>query len=219
MSIAPSLASGLAILATFASWLAPLTPSDTTGSGVAGAKSVAAVTIHVEFRTESDAELTEWALGQFAQAGLHLPPMTVAFHDSKERCGGHPGLYQSGTPARIDICGFNWDRFIPKAKMTLLHELAHAWAAHTLTAEARQQFVDLRRLPTWGDDRWPWEEQGSEHAAEIITWALMDKEHGMSSIPESRPESLARAYLELTGTLPVGRVVEMLHKASPWSYR
>ena len=140
----PSRPNGLAILATVASWLAPLAPSDTTGSGLAGAKSVAAVTIHVEFRTESDAELTEWALGQFAQAGLHLPPMTVAFHDSKERCGGHPGLYQSGTPARIDICGFNWDRFIPKAKMTLLHELAHAWAAQ------HRLFRTYRRLTARG---------------------------------------------------------------------
>lgn len=213
MSIAPSLASGLAILATVATWLAPWTSSEVPASDLAGAKAIAAVTIHTfEFRDEADAVLTEWALGQFAQAGLRLPPLTVAFHDIKDPCGGHPGLYRSGTQTRIDMCGFNWDRFIVKAKMTLLHELGHAWAAHTLTAEARQQFVDLRRLPTWGDDQWQWKEQGSEQTAEIIAWALMDEATRISSIPDSQPRALARAYLQLTGTLPTLRVVDVLDR-------
>jgi hypothetical protein len=211
MPTAPSLASGLAILATFIISLAPWTYTDRTGSDLVSAKAITGGTAHTfEFRDESDAALTEWALGQFAQAGLRLPPLVVAFHDSKEPCGGHPGVFRSGTPARIDMCGFNWDRFIVKAKMTLLHELGHAWADHSLTAEARQRFVDSRALPTWGDDQWPWKEQGSEQAAETFAWALLDEEHRMSSIPDSQARTLAEAYLQLTGTLPSLRVVGVL---------
>jgi hypothetical protein len=213
MSIAPSLSSGLAILTAVAIWLAPWTHSDTTGADVINAKAVTGVAAHTfEFRDKADAALTEWALGRFQQAGLELPPLIVAFHDDEEPCGGHPGLYRDGTPARIDMCGFNWDRFIPKAKVTLLHELGHAWAAHTLTPEARQQFVDFRGLPTWGDDQWPWEEQGSEQAAETIAWALLDQDYGMSSISDSDPRALAHAYLQLTSTPPTLRVVGILSR-------
>jgi len=212
MSIAPSLASGLGLLATLAFWVAPGTASDGARPTYVGA-TVAPSSLggHAfEFRDEADAALTEWALGRFAIAGLNLPTLLVSFHDDKERCGGHPGLYQSGTPARIHLCGFNWDRFLVKAKMTLLHELGHAWAADTLTAEARQRFVDFRGLPTWGDDQWLWKEQGSEQAAEVIAWALLDQEVRMSSIPDSQPLSLAQAYFQLTGTMPTLRVVDVL---------
>jgi hypothetical protein len=165
-----------------------------------------------EFRDEADAALAQWALTQFERAGLALPPLVLAFHDDKQPCNGHTGYYRSGTPARVDICGFNWNRFIIGAKKTILHELGHAWA-YTLTEEARQRFVDHRGLTTWGDDRSPWEEQGSEQTGEIIAWALLDQELRMSSIPDSHPLALARAYFQLTGKMPTLRVVEVLHSA------
>lgn len=212
MWIAPSLRIGLAVITTVAMGLS-LGPEPTRLRQVAEPVPALVASPHIfEFRTESDAALTEWALERFHQAGLELPPLLVAFHDAKEPCGGHPGIYRSGTPARIDMCGFNWDRFIVKAKMTLLHELGHAWAAHNLTAEAQQLFVDSRGLPTWGDDQWPWKEQGSEQTAEVIAWALLDQDYGMSSIPDSKPLALAHAYQQLTGTMPTLRVVGILSR-------
>lgn len=213
MSITPSLRTGIAVIATFTLWLTPW--HNRAGSAfdlfeATGAVMPAAHTF--EFRDEADAELAQWALTQFKRAGLELPPLVLAFHDDKHPCNGHTGYYRSGNPARVDICGFNWDRFIIGAKKTILHELGHAWAGYTLTEEARQRFVDLRGLTTWGDDRSPWEEQGSEQTAEIMAWALLDQDLRMSSIPDSHPLALARAYFELTGTVPMLRIVGILQR-------
>ena len=163
------------------------------------------------FRTRPDAALTEWALARFDQAGLALPPLVISFHDDREVCGGNFGLYRAGTPAQVDICGFNWDRFVVGAKKTLLHELAHAWTQHELTEEAREQFLGLRGLDTWGDDEFPWEEQGSEQAAEIIAWALIDQDLQLA-IRDAGPPALTRAYELLTGSLPNLRVHDVLDR-------
>lgn len=201
MWITPSLRAGIALLVTLSAWLTPWGSSPV--KVVAGPVSVNDVT----FRTEADAALTKWAFGRFEQAGLELPPVAIAFHDSKEPCHGNLGLHRTGTPARIDICGFNWDRFVPAAKKTILHELGHAWAAHTLTEEARQGFLTVRELTSWGGSHTPWEARGSEHAAEIIAWALIDQGAFMTEISDAQPEKLAYAYRALTGNLPL-RIVQ-----------
>jgi hypothetical protein len=188
-------------LATTTSLLAVVLQVPATPIGVE--PSPATPTAHTfSFRTESDAVLTEWALSRFERAGLRLPPMNVAFHDDKQPCEGHFGYYRSGDPPRIDICGFNWDRSITAAKKTILHELAHAWAGATLNEQTRERFLRFRGLDTWGDDETPWEEQGSEQAAEVIAWALMDKELVMVTMNNADPTTLARAYRVLTSTLP-----------------
>jgi hypothetical protein len=164
------------------------------------------------FRAKADAALTEWALSRFEQAGLALPPLTIAFHDDKQPCEGNFGYYRSTTPARIDICGFNSDRFLVTPKKTILHELGHAWARHTLTDQARQAFCRLRGLAAWNDDDIAWEDQGSEQAAEIIAWALLDQDVTLAKISDADPPSLSRAYLQLTGTLPLLRIAEELDR-------
>ena len=193
---------GIALLAGLAFSLAPFSGPTKDGEPP--------LSVGVEhtftFRTNSDADLADWALGQFDRAGLDLPPLAVAFHDDREPCGGHFGLYRTGDPARVDMCGFNWDRFVVTAKKTLLHELGHAWSQHILSDEERDRFLALRDLDTWGDDRFPWEEQGSEQAAEIIAWALMDQEIQLAKVGEASREALTGAYLQLTGSLPLERV-------------
>jgi hypothetical protein len=88
------------------------------------------------------------------------------------------------------------------AKKTILHEFAHAWTEHALTAAARERFLDLRGLDTWGDDEFPWEEQGSEQAAEIIAWALMDEDLQLTRFRDAGPAALSQAYAQLTGSRP-----------------
>lgn len=154
------------------------------------------------FRSESDATLTQWALARFQRAGLQLPPLAIAFHDVKQPCDGHPGFYRSGTPAHIDICGFAWNQSPTAPKKTILHELAHAWDRHNLTEDIRLRFLRFRGLDTWGDEQTPWEEQGFEHAAEVIAWALMDRELDMVTIRDADPTTLAQAYELLTSTPP-----------------
>jgi len=164
------------------------------------------------FRSRSDAALVEWALTRFDRAGLVLPPLVISFHDDRTGCDGNFGLYRSGAPAQVDICGFNWHRFVVTAKKTLLHELAHAWTGHALTETARDEFVDLRGLDTWGDDEFPWEEQGSEQAAEIIAWGLMDDDLDLTRLKDASPPALSEAYRYLTGSLPALRVQGLLHQ-------
>jgi hypothetical protein len=88
------------------------------------------------------------------------------------------------------------------ASPTVLHELAHAWTQQALTEEAREQFLALRDLETWGDDEYPWVEQGSEQAAEIIAWGLLDHDFKLVTFNDASTEALTAAYLHLTGSLP-----------------
>ncbi|HEU4916337.1 MAG TPA: hypothetical protein VFV13_07210 [Acidimicrobiia bacterium] len=150
------------------------------------------------FRDDADITLTEWALGRFDRAGLSVPPVSIAFHHEKAACRGQNGYFQPGDPHRVDICGFNWDRFLVTPRKVILHELAHAWVHENLSEMARQEFLDLRGLERWRDEEAPWGEQGMEHAAEIMAWRLMDEEISMTSIGETDTSSLARAYQLLT---------------------
>ena len=70
---------------------------------------------------------------------MQLPPLTVAFHDDKQPCVGHPGYYRSCDIPRVDICGSLWDRSTTAAEKTILHELAHAWAGATLTEQTKDR--------------------------------------------------------------------------------
>jgi hypothetical protein len=155
------------------------------------------------FRSESDVVLARWAFDRFDRAGLELPEVSLSFHDDRAACEGHVGYYRPGDPATIDICGFNWDRFLVTPKKTILHELAHAWAQQTLASETRSRFLDLRGLDIWQDKSVPWEEQGAEHAAEILAWGLMDESLFLTSIGETETLQLAEAFELLTGTMPL----------------
>jgi hypothetical protein len=150
------------------------------------------------FRDDSDLALTEWALDRFGQAGLALPEVSLVFHDEKETCQGQNGYFHPGSPYRIDICGFNWDRFLVTPRKVILHELAHVWVHENLDEHARNEFLDLRGLEVWQNGKAPWAEQGQEHAAEIIAWRLMDEEISMTSIGEHESSNLAEAFEFLT---------------------
>lgn len=57
-------------------------------------------------------------------------------------------------------------------------------------------------FPSWTiSHEFEWSEQGSEHAAEIIAWALIDQEVQLT-IGNAGPEALAQAYAQLTGSIP-----------------
>jgi hypothetical protein len=152
------------------------------------------------FRDESDVALTEWALGRFEQAGLESPEAVLAFHDEKTACEGHTGYFHPGSPHQIDICGFNWDRFLVTPRKVILHELGHAWAHDNLDEMTRREFLALRGLDLWQSGEAPWGEQGQEHAAEIMAWGLIDEDISMTSIGGSDPKQLAEAYELLTSS-------------------
>lgn len=141
--------------------------------------------------------LVRWALSRYTEAGLDAPAVHVTFHDEEDACAGHSGLFRDQPKPRIDMCGFT--EFSTAAKKTMLHELAHAWAHENLTVDDIDEFLDARGLFVWAGPGAPWELKGSEHAAEILSWALFDRELRLVTIPDAGPEAIAAAYLLLTG--------------------
>jgi hypothetical protein len=160
----------------------------------------------------ADAAAIEWARGRFAAAALELPDIDIVVFDDLLDCGGHVGMYH---PSRnlLELCRLD--------KESVLHELAHAWADLSLDDARRQTFVEHRGVGDWNEGEDAWKLRATEHAAEIIVWALMDRdttvkwvtdgvaEWRLLTIPDSSPERLAAGFELLTGRpVPEGRCME-----------
>jgi hypothetical protein len=145
--------------------------------------------------TPAQRGMARWAVGRFTAGGMDLPSLEVRFHQDRMRCDGRLGSYRDGT---ADICGVHVNSM---SRRTLLHEMAHAWADANVSADLEARFLRLRQLETWNDHGVDWEERGTEHAAEIISWALDGQGTGTQrpSIPRNDPDQLAEAYELLIG--------------------
>lgn len=162
----------------------------------------------------SDAERTliDWATHRFVSAGLTPPSVVFVFHPSTIDCDGHVGLYYRQIDT-LHMCRLD--------KHTILHELAHAWVDENLTSSTKAAFVTSRDLTTWNGHDEPWELRGTEHAAETIAWALLDRNrlvrwvgedgdesYRLLTIPDSGPTELARAFELLTHAEPTERLLD-----------
>ncbi len=127
---------------------------------------------------EYEREMVEWAFGLFETAGLSLPPVLIRFHNGEGPCEGNMGTLRylaDGSPV-IRVCA---DHDEPQVRdrwrrQSLLHELAHAWEMTELDDATRRRFERLRGLDHWNDSTEEWSARATEHAAEIITWGLID---------------------------------------------
>lgn len=152
--------------------------------------------------TPEEQELFAWAVGRFDDAGLDLPAVVVTFHDDRTPCAGNAGRYRTGDPARVDLC-------VPATahpnchRLTILHELGHAWAENRTTAGQRTAFLESRGLDVWYDDVDPPHRWGAEHAAEAISWALMEQPIRLLRLEDDDPVRLAAAFEALTGCRPL----------------
>jgi hypothetical protein len=90
-------------------------------------------------------------------------------------------------------------------RVAILHELGHAWLSRSVSQRLQTAFLELRGLETWNDRDQPWHQRGAEHAADIIAWALMDRDVWMYRIRPNDPSSLLAGYQLLTGRQPLGR--------------
>jgi len=145
--------------------------------------------------------VASWARGRFADAGLDLPTIDVEVGEDRDDCGGNTAIavHTTSTP-RIVLCMSSTASNVVE-KRTVLHEMAHIWARAHVDSATRDAFIAMRGVPSW-DDEPRWDLRGSEHAAEIITWALMDGEIQLLTLAEHDPTSLAAGYELLTGSLP-----------------
>ena len=86
----------------------------------------------------------------------------------------------------------------------LLHELAHAWEAHNLPKQRRQPFMALRSdVDSWAGAGVPWHQRGSEHAANVVAWGLLEDPYPISRTYPNDPDSLIEAFRVLTGVAPL----------------
>lgn len=145
-----------------------------------------------------DRHVVEWALDRYEAAGLELPTMIVEFAADRTGCGGNTAVaIHGGSDPTILVCTDPGSSELV-IRRTLLHEMAHIWANAALDENTRKAFLDLRGLESWADAP-AWDERGSEHAAEIMTWALMDVELLMATLSDNGPAELGAGYALLTG--------------------
>ena len=144
----------------------------------------------------------EWGLDRFRIAGLALPPLSISVHDNDGPCEGNSGLYRTNEPGEVHLCSAS-RADSTTAKLITLHELAHAWAETQLTNDQQAAFLQLRALDTWVDQRVPTHRWGAEHAAEVVSWGLMDEAVPIVRIYNAEPAELTVAFESLTGQAPI----------------
>lgn len=148
--------------------------------------------IHAETREQHD--IAEWALGRFEEAGLELPPLDIYLHSDREGCNGLFGFHSitdAGDQA-VHSCG---------TVFTLLHELGHAWDHHQLDDETRDRFLEKAQAETWHADEWLL--SGSEHAANVIAWGLVNERINQTRTRPYDYTSMLGAFNLLTGGEPL----------------
>ncbi len=88
--------------------------------------------------------------------------------------------------------------------MLVIHEIAHAWARHSLTDERRDAFQAVRGWEHWHDyEAAEWYENGTEQAAEIMVWGLLDQPIKIMRINDAGCDQLDAGYRALTGAAPL----------------
>jgi hypothetical protein len=83
---------------------------------------------------QADSQVLAWALSRFEQIGLQLPALTIRFETDRGACHNWNGFYRSNAQDQarkplIAICNRPSAIIDPTtdARLTLLHELGHAW--------------------------------------------------------------------------------------------
>jgi hypothetical protein len=182
------------LLSTFAA-LTLLSVSMPAGSGVdhGTGNDWVAHRITIDAPSPAWTRRIEWGLDRFRDAGLPLPAMTITVHDDNAPCDGNSGLYLPNDPVEVHLCTPGPVDSRP-ARLTTLHELAHAWAESQLTTAERAAFLELRGIDVWWDRRYPRHERGSEHAAEVVSWGLMDEMIPIVRIYNAEPAQLSEAF-------------------------
>jgi hypothetical protein len=171
----------------------------------AGPNDAGSVAITGEQLTGEQTEMLEGAVGLFVEAGLTLPSgLTVAFHQTSTPCGGSSaaGAFRPAT-GQITICSMHRDPVVAGARQrrVLVHELAHAWAESFLEPQRQEAFLAIRDVEAWRSPDLRWREQGTEQAADIVTWGIYDRDVLFLNIDNKSCQELDEAFRTLTGLM------------------
>ena len=148
-------------------------------------------------------EMAEWALDLFDQAEMELPAIEFRFHgDDVSGCNGNEGLHRPrGELSIVEICTsvVGWS-----TQVMVLHELSHAWSEYSADADDLAAFQELRGYDHWLNyEEALWHENGTEQAAEILVWGLVDRPMDMARILDNSCDDLLAGYVTLTGDQPL----------------
>jgi hypothetical protein len=128
--------------------------------------------------TAPEQEVVAVSTSLFRDAGLDFSSEIVpSFHDTTEDCGDNLGLSTiENNASRVRVCWSHENEGIEQRLQlqALVHEMAHAWTDQNLDDAIRQAFVVLTGSDTWNRRSSDWQERGTERAADLITWALLD---------------------------------------------
>jgi hypothetical protein len=157
------------------------------------------------------ARLVEWAVDRFETAGIAAPtPRSIGFPPDL-RCAVLAGVAThtgEGVDLQLceeadEVCEGEGCEPSSVSRSTLLHELGHVWTQQNLDDAARERFLEFRGLEQWTGPGLERDASGSEHAAEIISWGLMDEPTWGARLPDSECAVLAEAFRLLTGVTPL----------------
>lgn len=133
-----------------------------------------------------------WGIDRFETAGLDLTNVEIRIDVGA--CDGAVGYHAEERGHHVVVlCAVN--------EWTLLHELGHVWADLHLDEDRRRQWVQRRGLESWHAGEW--HERGTEHAAEVIAFALYDTAHVPSRIGAGSYEEVVEDAAWLLGIAPL----------------
>jgi hypothetical protein len=167
-------------------------------SGSSAITTAAGVEVTIQTQDPAQLEMAEWAIGRFAKAGLDLPTLLIRFPGiDSPLCDGVQGrAYLSHDPIEVRMC---WNN-----EFILLHELAHVWEVNNLADDEHVAFMDMRDgVESWGRPDDAWEEQGREHAANVIAWGLLEDPYPISRTYPNDVASMVEAFSFLTAVDPL----------------
>jgi len=192
-----------AALLVVLTWGSVDAPVDTTSAGRDGTTSLTDDRVELVDMPDELADMASSAIALFDEAGLRLPPLEFVYHgDDRTACSGWAGVHRHvDGRSSVHICTSEPG---PVTEALVLHETAHAWAAHDLPEDRKRDFRSLRGWTVWSDHGTvDWHENGSEQAAEIMVWGLMDRPIGIVTIHDSSCADLEAGFRALTGQGPL----------------
>lgn len=182
--------------------IAVLCSSNVGASKLEGVRPLVMETLDVRIEDPEWSALVEWAVDRYSAVGIDLPRGVVSMGDDQDYCGGNSGQFRSGEVPEVRLC-VDRDATSRVAHLIVLHELAHLWAENVLSEERKAAFLEVRGLTNWASPALPRHEWGAEHAAEVLSWGLMDDPVRIIRIYNASPEALRAGFVVLTGVEPL----------------
>lgn len=169
--------------------------------------------IAVRNGTDRLADLARWGLDRFEAAGLPEPRIETLTFEPSRSCGDLSGrVVQENGSRHLFLC-LHEHELCPgdagceapglNSRIGALHELGHAWLLDQADEATRSSLLESAGLTSWNDLSVPWQERGSEYAAEVLAWGLLDARVAMVRIGNPSCSELTEAFEILTDAAPL----------------